>query len=161
MVLRREAFPNPRVSTAAISGSSQTRGNQAHVAAMGTMSRGRCNRSKVKPPEGRRLTGSPRTSGTCPSRKRRPASTELNEARNLKWNLKRNLKLNMTSVLTRTYRRRCQARGRTPCGTPRIRDKIAASKRKGLWVGGMVPLGYQTVRTIFRAYLRVGSLKPP
>src|SRR5258708_9290020 len=23
----------------------------------------------------------------------------------------------------------------------RIRDKIAASKRKGLWVGGMVPLG--------------------
>ena len=26
----------------------------------------------------------------------------------------------------------------------RIRDKIAASKRKGLWVGGMVPLGYET-----------------
>jgi hypothetical protein len=26
----------------------------------------------------------------------------------------------------------------------RIRDKIAASKRKGLWVGGMVPLGYDT-----------------
>src|SRR6476659_10051156 len=25
----------------------------------------------------------------------------------------------------------------------RIRDKIAASKRKGLWVGGMVPLGYK------------------
>jgi site-specific DNA recombinase len=25
----------------------------------------------------------------------------------------------------------------------RIRDKVAASKRKGLWVGGMVPLGYQ------------------
>src|ERR1700741_841524 len=24
----------------------------------------------------------------------------------------------------------------------RIRDKIAASKRRGLWVGGMVPLGY-------------------
>ena len=24
----------------------------------------------------------------------------------------------------------------------RIRDQIAASKRKGLWVGGMVPLGY-------------------
>jgi DNA invertase Pin-like site-specific DNA recombinase len=54
----------------------------------------------------------------------------------------------------------------------RIRDKIAASKRKGLWVGGMVPLGYdtkdrkitvnereaETVRTIFRIYLRVGSL---
>jgi len=46
----------------------------------------------------------------------------------------------------------------------RIRDKIAASKRKGLWVGGMAPLGYdtkdrritvnepeaETVRTIFR-----------
>jgi len=25
----------------------------------------------------------------------------------------------------------------------RIRDKIAASKRKGLWMGGNVPLGYQ------------------
>ena len=25
----------------------------------------------------------------------------------------------------------------------RIRDKIGASKRKGLWVGGVVPLGYQ------------------
>jgi site-specific DNA recombinase len=56
----------------------------------------------------------------------------------------------------------------------RIRDKIAASKRKGLWVGGMVPLGYDTkdreitvnaaeaerVRTIFRTYLRLGSLNP-
>jgi site-specific DNA recombinase len=54
----------------------------------------------------------------------------------------------------------------------RIRDKISASKRKGLWVGGMVPLGYDTkkrkitindpeaerVRTIFRTYLRLGSL---
>ncbi len=26
----------------------------------------------------------------------------------------------------------------------RIRDKIAASKRKGLWMGGNVPLGYQS-----------------
>src|SRR5215470_2520415 len=26
----------------------------------------------------------------------------------------------------------------------RIRDKISASKRKGLWVGGMAPLGYDT-----------------
>ncbi|RAI40471.1 recombinase family protein [Rhodoplanes roseus] len=54
----------------------------------------------------------------------------------------------------------------------RIRDKIAASKRKGLWVGGMVPLGYTSkdrkievvhaeaehVRTIFRRYLECGSL---
>ena len=54
----------------------------------------------------------------------------------------------------------------------RIRDKIAASKRKGLWVGGMVPLGYelkdgklliveqeaQQVRTIFRQYLELGSV---
>ena len=54
----------------------------------------------------------------------------------------------------------------------RIRDKIAASKRKGLWVGGMVPLGYdardrkivvneaeaETVRTIFRRYLALGSI---
>ena len=54
----------------------------------------------------------------------------------------------------------------------RIRDKISASKRKGLWIGGMVPLGYDTksrkitineaeaerVRTIFRSYLKLGSL---
>jgi site-specific DNA recombinase len=54
----------------------------------------------------------------------------------------------------------------------RVRDKIAASKRKGLWVGGPVPLGYKvvdkkpyvdaeeakTVQTIFEAYLRIGSI---
>src|SRR5712672_2415816 len=54
----------------------------------------------------------------------------------------------------------------------RIRDKIAASKRKGLWVGGMAPLGYDTkdrkitvndaeanrVRDIFRNYLKLGTL---
>jgi site-specific DNA recombinase len=54
----------------------------------------------------------------------------------------------------------------------RIRDKIAASKRKGLWVGGMAPLGYDAkdrkisvneaeadrVRTIFRSYLKLASL---
>jgi site-specific DNA recombinase len=54
----------------------------------------------------------------------------------------------------------------------RIRDKIAASKRKGLWVGGIAPLGYATkdrkivvveeeaerVRTIFRRYLELGGL---
>jgi len=54
----------------------------------------------------------------------------------------------------------------------RIRDKIAASKRKGLWVGGRAPFGYQTrdrkitvvkkdaecVRTIFRSYLKLGSI---
>src|SRR6266446_3646031 len=50
--------------------------------------------------------------------------------------------------------------------------RIAASKRKGLWVGGIAPLGYETkdrkivvveaeaerVRTIFRRYLELGSL---
>jgi site-specific DNA recombinase len=54
----------------------------------------------------------------------------------------------------------------------RIRDKISASKRKGLWVGGMVPLGYDSkdrkitmnkaeaecIRTIFHTYLKLGSL---
>src|SRR5262245_32388388 len=54
----------------------------------------------------------------------------------------------------------------------RIRDKVAASKRKGLWVGGMVPLGYQLndgklsivadeadrVRLIFARYLALGSV---
>src|SRR3979411_695549 len=54
----------------------------------------------------------------------------------------------------------------------RVRDKIAASKRKGLWVGGPVPLGYrcldkklqivleeaEAVRTIFSLYLELGSM---
>jgi site-specific DNA recombinase len=54
----------------------------------------------------------------------------------------------------------------------RIRDKIAASKRKGLWVGGTLPLGYEMkdgkiavveeeaelVRLIFRRYLELGSV---
>jgi site-specific DNA recombinase len=30
----------------------------------------------------------------------------------------------------------------TEVTSERIRDKIAASKRKGLWVGGPLPLGY-------------------
>jgi len=55
----------------------------------------------------------------------------------------------------------------------RIRDKIAASKQKGMWMGGLVPLGYdvndrrlevnqseaQTVREIFRRYLELGSVR--
>ncbi|WP_223476578.1 recombinase family protein [Oricola indica] len=55
----------------------------------------------------------------------------------------------------------------------RIRDKIAASKKKGLWMGGNVPLGYKpdgrtlkivedeasTVRTLFDLYLEHGSIK--
>ena len=55
----------------------------------------------------------------------------------------------------------------------RIRDKIAASKRKGLWMGGYAPLGYEpngrtlaivepeaeTVRTLFRLYLELGSVR--
>ena len=54
----------------------------------------------------------------------------------------------------------------------RIRDKIAASKKKGIWVGGVVPLGYRvvdrklivdedeatTVRLIFDGYLSAGSM---
>ncbi len=55
----------------------------------------------------------------------------------------------------------------------RIRDKIAASKRKGLWMGGNVPLGYEpngrtltiveaeaeTVRTLYRLYLELGTVR--
>ena len=54
----------------------------------------------------------------------------------------------------------------------RVRDKIAASKRKGIWVGGPVPVGYRSVskkleiapdeadlvRKIFAEYLRLGSI---
>ena len=55
----------------------------------------------------------------------------------------------------------------------RIRDKIAASKKKGMWMGGPPPLGYdardkklvvnageaETVRTLFRLYLELGTVK--
>src|SRR6202049_4739759 len=55
----------------------------------------------------------------------------------------------------------------------RIRDKVAASKRKGIWMGGVLPLGYdvrerklvvnhdeaQTVRGIFERYLELGSVR--
>jgi len=55
----------------------------------------------------------------------------------------------------------------------RIRDKIAASKRRGMWMGGNVPLGYdvkerklivnpeeaKTVRRIFRLYLEAGCVR--
>ncbi len=55
----------------------------------------------------------------------------------------------------------------------RIRDKIAASKRKGMWMGGVVPLGYDvidrkliineteagTVRTLFRLYLKHANVR--
>lgn len=54
----------------------------------------------------------------------------------------------------------------------RIRDKIAASKKKGMWMGGTVPIGYQVkdralvidaaeaakVQTIFRLYLEGGTV---
>ena len=55
----------------------------------------------------------------------------------------------------------------------RIRDKIAASKKKGMWMGGPVPLGYdsvdkklvineaeaETARTLFNLYLEKGNVK--
>ena len=54
----------------------------------------------------------------------------------------------------------------------RIRDKIAASKRKGMWMGGVVPLGYDavdrklvineagasTIRLIYDLYLETASV---
>jgi site-specific DNA recombinase len=53
----------------------------------------------------------------------------------------------------------------------RIRDKFAASRKKGMWMGGFVPLGYdvkdrklvvseagaKTVRTIFERFTKIGS----
>src|ERR1700743_1595118 len=56
----------------------------------------------------------------------------------------------------------------------RIRDKVAASKKKGIWMGGPVPLGYKvqdrklvidprkatTVRMIFERYLALGGIIP-
>jgi site-specific DNA recombinase len=57
--------------------------------------------------------------------------------------------------------------------TERIKDKIAASKRKGLWMGGNPPLGYdvqdrmlvinqteaETVRMIFERYVQLRSVR--
>ena len=57
----------------------------------------------------------------------------------------------------------------------RVRDKVAASRKKGKWTGGTVPLGYdakdkklvinkaeaETVRTIFRLYLDLKSFGKP
>jgi len=57
----------------------------------------------------------------------------------------------------------------------RIRDKIAASKKKGMWMGGVPPLGYRAqnrkliiadseaeiVRLIFRRYAELGSVRFP
>ena len=54
----------------------------------------------------------------------------------------------------------------------RIRDKIAASKKKGMWMGGVVPIGYRVaarkllphpeeaaqVREIFERYLALGTV---
>src|ERR1700727_937733 len=54
----------------------------------------------------------------------------------------------------------------------RIRDKVAASKKRGIWMGGAVPFGYRVenralrvveehaefVRELFRRYLGVGSV---
>jgi len=55
----------------------------------------------------------------------------------------------------------------------RIRDKIAASKRRGMWMGGRTPLGYRvidhklvmvpedaaTVVQLYRRYLELGSVR--
>src|SRR5260370_9281577 len=55
----------------------------------------------------------------------------------------------------------------------RIRDKIAASKKKGMWMGGLPPLGYdvkdrrlvvneteaETVRHLFRRYIELNSVR--
>ena len=55
----------------------------------------------------------------------------------------------------------------------RIRDKIAASRKKGLWMGGSVPIGYDikdkrlipnrqesaSVRQIFELYLGIGAIR--
>src|SRR5260370_7489981 len=55
----------------------------------------------------------------------------------------------------------------------RIRDKIAASKQKGMWMGGWVPIGYdrkdrtltinddeaKTVRTIFELFLKLKNVR--
>jgi site-specific DNA recombinase len=55
----------------------------------------------------------------------------------------------------------------------RIRDKIAASKKRGMWMGGLVPLGYDkredglvinpdeatVVRTLFQKYMELGCVR--
>ena len=43
----------------------------------------------------------------------------------------------------------------------RIRDKIAASKKKGMWMGGNVPLGYDAERAYARHQLCRGRDRAP
>ncbi len=56
---------------------------------------------------------------------------------------------------------------------PRMAECCWASKKKGMWMGGLPPLGYdvqdkklvvspdeaETVRTLFRLYLKLGTVK--
>ena len=66
-----------------------------------------------------------------------------------------------------------QWRGESLSNAERIRDKIAASKRKGMWMGGLVPFGYDAdgrtlrineteariVRRLYDFYLEHGTLR--
>jgi DNA invertase Pin-like site-specific DNA recombinase len=71
--------------------------------------------------------------------------------------------------------RTCCSRLRSSSGRSQasgIRDKIAASKKKGIWMGGQVPLGYRVqdralhiveehallIRSLFERYLAIGSV---
>jgi site-specific DNA recombinase len=81
---------------------------------------------------------------------------------------------NMVDVLKGLKRNRSVKRAQfeREVTSERIRDKIAASKRKGLWVGGPLPLGYgmkdgkiavledeaERVRLIYRRYLELGGV---
>ena len=66
----------------------------------------------------------------------------------------------------------CFAQFEREVGAERVRDKIAASKAKGMWMGGTVPLGYdaidkklvvipaeaETVRAIFAKFVEARSV---
>jgi site-specific DNA recombinase len=80
-------------------------------------------------------------------------------------------------ALNRPPEMKCPRVTSTGATAERIRDKVAASKRKGLWMGGSLPLGYdppmdplkarvlevnqreaRTVQALFALYLKEGTL---
>lgn len=84
-----------------------------------------------------------------------------------------NLILAACSLPACRFLRRDRMAGISGSTAERIRDKIAASKKKGMWMGGMLPLGYdangrtltvndseaETVRTLYDLYQEHRSIR--
>src|SRR5215208_4835271 len=113
-----------------------------------------------------RSTGSPARSLTSPSSSRSSMPTGSRSSRSPSPSTPRPAWGGLPSTCS------CPSPSSSEVTGERIRDKLAASKRRGIWVGGIVPLGYevrdrklvvredeaQIIRLIFERYLALGSL---